>query len=237
MKDTKLNNNWTATEIIDDVQIISIDDSIEIKFMLDASAHEHIDNGETGSIEFSNVYAFARTKINRAQYLENRFRYQPAQLAWGGFKELSKSKWDKDFPADMKIINSKQGKKKFRHFILFLNDEVFECLAMEYNFTYHHNAAMLLDDVYPKAYFNYYLSMFKANFDSVSTASFNIYTDLYIQIQGRQEFESLKGELNLIMKNEHLLAYLKIANESNIAGFGIRQLEGMVKVIREFKLN
>ncbi|MGB6034834.1 MAG: hypothetical protein WBG42_01105, partial [Cryomorphaceae bacterium] len=65
--------------------------------------------------------------------------------------------------------------------------------------------------------------------------NFRIYTDLYIQMQGKKEFVDLKAELKNIKKNNDLSLYLKFANSLDVLGFGKKQLDEMVVVIEKFK--
>jgi hypothetical protein len=78
--------------------------------------------------------------------------------------------------------------------------------------------------------------MFASQFDKPSIDNFRIYTDLYIQMEGKKEFADLRAELKNIKKNNDLNLYVKYANSIEVLGFGKKQLEELVKVIEKHKV-
>ena len=76
-----------------------------------------------------------------------------------------------------------------------------------------------MDSKYPKGYLNYYISMFTANFETASIENYTVFTDLYIQMQGKKEFADLKTEIITIRKNQDFESYLKIVNYSTVTDF------------------
>jgi hypothetical protein len=236
MKYTKLNKNWNAEPNAPEPKISSIENGIELSFLLNASVYEHIDDGEIGSLEFQNVYAYRMDSTSKEGYLQKQFRFKNDQLPWGEFYELSNSKWSGDFPDDKIVLDESIDKKDIRHFILFLPNNIFECFATAYRFEYKNNLAEILEEKYPKGYLNHYLAMFASQFDKPSIDNFRMYTDLYIQMESKKEFSDLKNELKNIKKNNDLNLYLKYANDIEIANFGNKQLNDMIKVIETYKV-
>lgn len=109
-------------------------------------------------------------------------------------------------------------------------------MATDYQFNFGNNISDILDEKYPKGYLNHYITMFASQFDKPSTDNFMIYTDLYIQMEGKKEFEGLKNEIKNIKKNNDLNLYLKFANVYEMVDFKTKQLEDMIKVIENFKM-
>jgi hypothetical protein len=234
MKYIKLNRNWNAELNSPDPEISLIDEGIELSFALNHDAFEHIDEGEKGKVVFDQVYAYRLDSTDRDGYLNRAFRFKNDQLPWGEFYELRSTKW-KDFPEDKTVLDQEINKDNLRHFIFFFGNQIFECLAADYRFYFNNGLAELLEKKYPKGYLNHYLSMFASQFDKPSGENFKVYTDLYIQMEGKKEFSDLKNELQKIKKGSDLGLYLKFANSLEIIGFGKKQLDEMVMVIEKFK--
>lgn len=235
MKCVKLNKNWNAEPNAPNPTISEIDNGIELSFLLNPFEFEHIDNGEVGKLEFNNVYAYRLGSTNCEGYFHGQFRYKNEQLPWGEFYELFDSKWEQDFPNDKIIVQESINKKQLCHFIFFFRDNTFECLATEFKFTYNNNVIEILDEKYPKGYLNHYITMFASQFNTPSVDNFKIYTDLYIQMEGKKEFEDLKQELKDIIKNNDLHIYLKYANNYEFVDFKMKQLTDMIKVIQNYR--
>lgn len=236
MKHIKLNKNWNAEPNAPEPKISTIENGLELSFLLNPFVYEHIDEGEIGSLVFHNVYAYRLDAINEEGYFSGQFRFKNDHLPWGAFYELLNSKWDSNFHDNKIILNKSIDKKNIRHFIFFLRDNAFECLATDYQFNYKNNVLEVLDEKYPKGYLNHYIAMFAAQFDKPSINNFKIYTDLYIQMESKKEFVDLKNELKNIKKNNDLNLYLKYTNRFEIVDFGTKQLNDMIKVIENYKI-
>ena len=236
MKHIKLNKNWNADPNAPAPEISSIEHGIELSFLLNAAVYEHIDEGEMGSLTFQDVYAYRLVSVTKEAYLQKQFRFTNDLLPWGAFYELPNSKWGSDFPADKIVLDESIDKKDIRHYIFFLTGHIFECLATDFRFEYKNNLIEILEEKYPKGYLNHYLSMFASQFDKPSIENFNMYTDLYIQMESKKEFADLKNELKNIKKNNDLKLYLKYANAIEITNFGTKQLNDMIKVIENYKV-
>lgn len=205
-------------------------------FLLNPFVYQHIDEGEKGTLAFFGVYAYRSGATNEEGYNRGEFRFKNEQLPWGEFYELADSKCKNDFPDDKVILNDSINQNKLRHFIFFLRDETFECLALDYQFTFMDKVTDALEIKYPKGYLNHYLAMFSAQFDKPTIENYNVYTDLYIQMEGKDEFIDLKKELKNIKMNNDLDAYLKVANYFEIEHFGIEQLNEMIAVIETYRI-
>lgn len=236
MKYIKLNKNWNAEPNVPEPSINVNSEGIEIEFLLNPLLYEHIDEGEKGIIQFFHVYAYYFGPPNEKEYKNGNFRFKNHQLPWGEFYELMDSKWEKDFPTEMELLVKDLNKKSLRHFIFFLKNATLECLATDFSFEFVDTVSETLELKYPKGYLNHYLAMFTANFDKPSIENYHIYTDLYIQMEGKKEFSDLRTEIVKIQNNNDLPLYLKLINYSGIENFGMKQLTEMLKVIETYKV-
>lgn len=236
MKYTKLNGNWNADGNAPNPIISLFEGGMALSFRLNSNDSEYIDEGEMGILEFYNVHAHKLETIDHEGYLKGQTRFKNDQLPWGDFHEIKNGQWPKDFPNDSIVLDKSIDKKDLRHFIFFLKDQMFECLAMDFRFRIDNNLEEALEEKYPKGYLNYYLSMFASQFDKPTADNFKVYTNLYLQMESKKAFIALKEELKKIKKNNDLRLYLKYANGLGISGFGMKQLNDMVKVIETYKV-
>ncbi len=235
MRYIKLNKNWNAEPNTPEPSLSKTENDIKLTFALNPFIFPHIDENDKGALEFVNVYAYRLGPPNNEGYLQRQFRYKNDQLPWGEFYELIDSNWKIDFPEDEIILNDSVSKNKLRHFIFFLRDETFECLATNYEFTFIDTISEKLEEKYPKGYLNHYLAMFASQFDKPTIDNYKVYTDLYIQMESKKEFEDLKTEIKHIQKNNDLKSFVKIANYYGIVNFREDQLNEMISVIEKFK--
>lgn len=232
MKYIRLNKNWNAASTASEPQVRKLENYLELIFELDP-AFQHIDEGEKGTLEFSEPYAYKLTEITKDAYLDNAFRFKNDQLPWGDFYELKDSNWKADFPSDKIVVNDSLKEAKMNHYLFFLTGFIFECLALDHVFHFDQRVPERLEETYPKGYLNHYLTMFSVHFNQLNTDNFKVYTNLYIQLEGKKEFEGLKEELKKIKANKDLDAYVKITNYK-IPNFGRKQLDEMIKVIETY---
>lgn len=234
MKYTKLNKNWQVAPQVTEVPVSVTDDLLELTFELDADSFPHIDEGDKGICTFSEVYAYRIVSMNREEYENGAFRFKKDQLPWGALYEWSGSTWKSDFPSDKIVVNDSLKGTKLKHFVLFLPDWIVECLAAEVRFRFDYAVAEVLEEKYPKGYFNHYLALFSAHFNQLNVDSYKVYTNLYVQLEGKKELEGLKEELKKIKSNQDVDSYVKIANHSGIPNFGRKQLDEMIRVVEGY---
>jgi hypothetical protein len=235
MKYIKLNKNWSAQPNVPQPHVTKTGEGIDLTFFLNPLLFQHIDEDDKGTLKFLDVYAYRLGATGEEGYNRGEFRYKNAQLPWGEFYELLGSNWKNDFPDDKQIINEKANKSKLRHFIFFLKEETFECLAIDYQYAFLDKISEALEVKYPKGYLNHYLAMFSSQFDKPTIENYKMYTDLYLQMQSKKEFAEVKKEVKSIKANNDLDSYLKIANYFGIERFEMKQLKDMIKVIETYK--
>ncbi|WP_430401760.1 hypothetical protein [Fluviicola sp.] len=234
MKYIKLNKNWNA-DSGNSEPVVSVDqNTVELNFYLNPNLFPHIDEGDKGIIRFNDVHAYKLELITQEEYESGKFRFKNEELPWGKFYELPGSNWRNDFPEDKVVVNESLKSTKLKHFIFFLPTCIFECIAAEYRFQFDYTIAEQLEEKYPKGYLNHYLALFSTHFDQLNSGSYKVYTNLYIQLEGKKEFELLKEEIKKIKANKDVDSYVKIANYSELPNFGRKQLDEMIKVIETY---
>jgi hypothetical protein len=236
LKYNKLNKNWNAEPNDPQPIISSTEEGISLTFLLNHFLFEHIDEGEYGRLNFEDVYGYRHGPTNDEGYFNGQFRFKQDQLPWGEYYLLPNSKWQNDFPKDIVLLDDTINKNKLKHFIFFMKDSTFECLAIDYTFQFENKVKDILEVKYPKGYLDYYITMFASLFSKPTTQNFTTFTDLYIQMRSENELTSLKTELKNILKNDDLKPYLKLANNFEIEKWGMNQMMDMVKVIEKFKV-
>ena len=236
MEYEKLNINWNADPNSPMPEISKIDDGINIEFYLNSKVYEHIEEEDKGSIEFYNVYKYRLGATNDEGYFNGQFRYKNDQLPWGEFYELKNTDWLKNFPDDEILLNKKLNKKYLRHFVFFFKGETFECIASDFSFSYLNSVSVKLIEKYPEQSFEHYLAMFLSNFNTPTIDNFNTYLSLYLQMEDEDVLADVKEDIKLIKRNNDLHLFLKFINERDVEGFGIQQLNDIIKTVEEYEI-
>jgi hypothetical protein len=235
MKYTKLNKNWNAEPNSPEPNIIQTENRIELTFQLNPFIFEHIDEGDKGVLEFYNVYAYRLGQTNDEGYYLGQFRFSNDLLPWGEFYELTDSNWTNDFPDDKIILDKKIKKSLLRHFIFFLKDNTFECICSDFEFRFDRKNPLNIDEKYPEVCLEHFLAMFSINYNVPTIDNFKEFIELYIDMEGSEEFELLKDEIKTIKKNGDVDLFLKAANNHMIENFGKKQLDEMITTIEKYK--
>ena len=135
MKYKKLNIEWNA-EPNAPLPELSVDGSqIRIKFFLDSFLNDYLEDDEMGELIFVNCHKYSFNNCNDEAYYRSKYRYNNSQLPWGEFYELQ-TEWRNDFPQDGIVLNESVDESILKHFIFFLRDNTFECVAEKYEFSY-----------------------------------------------------------------------------------------------------
>lgn len=87
--------------------------------------------GDKVKIRFKKCVEYSLNGCNDEGYFYGQYRTNPDELPWGEFYEI-KSGLDRKMPNPTVIVTNDNLDKK--HFIFFLKDSTFECLASEYEF-------------------------------------------------------------------------------------------------------
>lgn len=71
--------------------------------------------------------------MNDEGYYMGQYRYKHEQLPWGEFYLLDRTS-ENDFPMSAVVLNSNPNWNILNHYIFFLKDDTFECIAENYSF-------------------------------------------------------------------------------------------------------
>jgi len=93
-----------------------------------------------------------------------------------------------------------------------------------------------MEEKYPKGYFRHYLVMFFQTFDTPAIERYEIYNDLYIQMESKKEFNGVKSEIKAIKSNNDMDLFLKFANRIGNVYFKREHLNAMIKTIENYKI-
>ena len=70
--------------------------------------------------------------MNDEGYYLGHYRYSNEELPWGEFYKIN-TKID-DFPLNYNVLKENIDQKKLNHFIFFFRDNIFECIAEDFQF-------------------------------------------------------------------------------------------------------
>ena len=135
MKYIKLNTNWNADPNAPEPSVTVLGGKVELHFYLNYFVYERFKEGDRGTLKFNNVHKYRLGPTNDEGYYMGQFRYTYSELPWGEFYELPDSNWRTDFPTDNSELIELSQLKNPRHFIFFLRDETFECIAEEFEYS------------------------------------------------------------------------------------------------------
>jgi len=233
MKYEKLNTRWNAEPNAPNLIIHKEEDFIELVFDLNPFVFENVDEGDKGVLEFQEVYKFHIGTTNDEGYFSGDHRYTNEKLPWGEFYELTNSDWESDFPKQASVINDSIYKSELKHFVLFLRDQEIECIATDYFFHIKFKDEELFNEKYPDESFDHYLAMFGINQSNSENRNFEDQINLYLEIEGKEEFKTLQKEVNQIMINEDYKWFLKQAITDEIPNIDMERLKAMMNSIIE----
>jgi len=236
MKFEKLNKRWNAEPNAPNLEIEKGEDYIELTFDLNPFVFDYIDVGDKGVIEFQDVYKFYSGSMNDEGYFNGNHRYTNDKLPWGEFYELSQSNWQLEFPKDSNIFNSNVEKSEIRHFILFLRDQEIECLSTDYFFHIKFKHEEVYSKKYPNESFDHYLAMFGINQSDSTDKNFEDQIRLYIEFEGKDEFQDLKEEVSQIVRSNDYNWFLKQAIADEIPNINMLRLKGMMNSIIKHRI-
>lgn len=125
-----LDQGWRAEPNAPSPRVRVIGSVLTLSFLLDRSA-SRAEEGEVGSILFAGCSRWRWDDTNEEDWLAGSGRYRASAPEWGRFYELVGDDPDRDRVAWHPLPLDSAGD---RHFLLYLRDETFECLADRWSF-------------------------------------------------------------------------------------------------------
>ena len=132
MNYNKLNKDWNADPNAPEVTIEVKESTVMLDFYLDGFVY-NFKEGQRGKLTFMNCHKYSFNSMNDEGYFREQYRYKHEELPWGEFYEL-KTNWETDFPKDAEVLNLNPNRLNLKHYIFFLRDDTFECVAENYSF-------------------------------------------------------------------------------------------------------
>jgi hypothetical protein len=94
---------------------------------------------------------------------------------------------------------------------------------------------MTLDKIYPEQGIKHYLAMYSIHYTAADKDNYEAFNNLYISIEGIDEFKSLKEEVMLMNNNNHWTEFFQIAIENDIKNMDMSRVKEMMDVILKHK--
>lgn len=130
----KLNDDWNAEPNAPE-PILTIDyNKVYLEFFLNHFVHEQFEENQKGALAFRNVHKLSFNSMNDEGYYMGQYRYSYDELPWGDFYQIN-TDWTKDFPENnVLVLGPNASNEKLKHYIFFLRDNTFECVAESFEF-------------------------------------------------------------------------------------------------------
>ena len=127
----RLNKAWNADPNGPESLVDAVDSSVRFRFLLNHFAYDAWD-GEFGCLTFSDCSAWRLGGPNDHGWYSGQCRYGRIAPEWGEFYEIIGDDDLRDRPADWRTPPT-PGRGD-RHFLFYLRDETFECIAADWRF-------------------------------------------------------------------------------------------------------
>lgn len=129
----KLNHNWNSAPNGTDVNIIVSGTDLAVSFELNSLQYTEFSCGDIGTLMFHHCMQYRLGSPNlEGFYSFGESRFKEYGVAWGEFYLVEESDWQETF-SDL-IAVSHQRPAEMHHYLFYLRDETFECIASDYDF-------------------------------------------------------------------------------------------------------
>jgi hypothetical protein len=127
-----LNPDWNAEPHAPFPSVEVIGASVRLRFVLDAWAYAAVEN-ELGFLTFSACSRWRLGPVNDEAWHNGECRYSKLAPEWGEFYEISgEDELLRTQPDDWRHLSDRTPDE--RHFLFYLHDDTFECLAKSWTF-------------------------------------------------------------------------------------------------------
>jgi len=130
----RLNDGWNAEPNSPAPAVEEVGSQVQLTFFLKPSERWGYDaeEGELARLTFDECARWRLGETNDEGWYLGQCRYSKIAPAWGEFYELSGLDSRRDDPTDWRFPTPSGSGE--RHFLFYLRDEMFECLAAEWTF-------------------------------------------------------------------------------------------------------
>jgi len=131
----KLNARWNAEPNAPHPEVEIVGSTVVFRFTLNPWAFPEFPEGSVGSLTFSGCSRWRLGDTNDEGWYLGQCRYSGIAPEWGEFYELVGADIRRDLPTDWQVIAAADHASA-RHFLFYLRDETFECLALDWTFSW-----------------------------------------------------------------------------------------------------
>jgi len=123
----RLNDGWNAYPNGSESLVETSGDTLVFRFELNPYVFDDVEDGDMAILKFSRCSRWRLGPTNDEGWFRGQCRYSGRAPAWGEFYELLGDDPVRDAPSDWHIIGTDSPAS--RHFLFYLKDETFECMA------------------------------------------------------------------------------------------------------------
>ena len=123
----QLNKGWNAYPNGSESIVERVGDTLTFRFELNPFAYEGVSKGDEAVLTFSGCTRWRLGVTNDQGWFEGQCRYSDVAPRWGEFYEIVGDDPARNAPEDWRIIGADTNTG--RHFLFYLRDETFECVA------------------------------------------------------------------------------------------------------------
>lgn len=136
---TRLNRGWNAEPNAPSPHVEVVGDTVTLRFVLNHMIYKQCAADDLGFLIFDHAGRWRLGPTNDEGWLRNQCRYSGLAPAWGEFYEIEGPAELRDAASDWRRIAPDQT--SMRHFLFYLRDETFECVARDWRFVGPHDPA------------------------------------------------------------------------------------------------
>ena len=129
----KLNSGWNADPNVPDPKVQQSEDGITLRFDLNCMIYPHFSESDVGLLAFVGCTRWRLGGTNDEGWYLGQCRYSSMAPEWGEFYEIVGEDALRDAPTEWHLI--RPDTSDIRHFLFYLGDETFECMAKEWGFS------------------------------------------------------------------------------------------------------
>jgi hypothetical protein len=128
----RLNFDWNAEPNAPEAKVDVAGATVVLRFVLNPWLYQQFVEEQRGSLTFAECRRWRLGSTNDEGWFMGRCRYSGIAPEWGEFYEIVGDDLKRDVPLDWHRTGP--DKPGARHFLFYLKDSTFECLAMDWSF-------------------------------------------------------------------------------------------------------
>ena len=128
----QLNKGWNAEPNAPDPKVTVSGTDVLLEFLLNPFQFPQFGDDDRGALRFSACSRYRLGATNDEGWYLGQCRYSSIAPAWGEFYEISGADARLDGPQDWQVVDGASSAS--RHFLFYLRDGTFECIAAHWEF-------------------------------------------------------------------------------------------------------